>query len=141
MSIDNLLNRLRKVKSTGRGTYIACCPAHEDRSPSMTIRDCGDGRILLHCFGGCDTTSILEAIGLEFVDLFPEQDHALFHKAKPIRRAFNANDVLALVQFETRLVALAALNISHGMELSVEDRARLLVAAERLNEAAELAGV
>ena len=49
--------------------------------------------------------------------------------------------MLALVQFETRLVALAALNISHGMELSVEDRARLLVAAERLNEAAELAGV
>lgn len=141
MSIDNLLNRLRKVKATGRGTYIACCPAHEDRSPSMTIRDCGDGRILMHCFGGCDTTSILEAIGLEFGDLFPEQEHALFQKAKPIRRAFNANDVLALVQFEARLVALAALNISHGMVLTTEDMARVLLAAERLNEAAELAGV
>jgi len=140
MSIDNLLNRLHKVKSTGRGAYIACCPAHEDRSPSMTVRDCGDGRILMHCFGGCDTQSILDAIGLEFNDLFP-QDHALFHRAKPVRRAFNANDVLALVQFETRLVALAALNISHGIELSDQDRKRVLLSAERLNEAAELAGV
>ena len=140
MSIDNVLNRLRKVKSTGRGTYIACCPAHEDRNPSMTIRDCGDGRILMHCFGGCDTTSILESIGLEFGDLFEETDHALFQRAKPVRRAFNAYDVLKALHLESKIVAVAALNVSHGAELLLEDKARLLLAAQRINEAMEMAG-
>jgi len=138
MSIDNLINRLSKVKRTGNGQYIACCPAHDDKSPSMTIREVDDGRILLHCFGGCDTESILGALGLEFSDLFPEP---LLHRAKPLKRPFNAFDVLACVRFESRLTALASFNIANGIPMTEEDKARLLVAAQRLNEAAELAGV
>jgi len=37
MSIENLLNRLTKVKG-GRGRWTACCPSHEDRSPSLAIK-------------------------------------------------------------------------------------------------------
>jgi len=48
MSIDALLDRLDGVKETGHGKYIARCPAHDDQSPSLAIKDCGDGRILLH---------------------------------------------------------------------------------------------
>ena len=73
MTIDNVLARLEKVKRTGNGTYIACCPSHEDKNPSLSIRDLPDGRILIHCFAGCDVYSILASIGIEIDALFPER--------------------------------------------------------------------
>jgi len=41
----------------------ARCPCHDDRSPSLSVRD-GDepGRILVHCFAGCDRRDILGAL-------------------------------------------------------------------------------
>lgn len=46
-NLDLLLNQLRKVKSTGRGHFIAICPSHDDKNPSLTIRSTDDGKILL----------------------------------------------------------------------------------------------
>lgn len=45
------------------------CPAHEDRTPSLSIKADGE-QVLLHCFAGCPTTTILEALSLTFADLF-----------------------------------------------------------------------
>ena len=55
MSIDTLLSRLYKVKKTGSGNWMACCPAHDDKNPSMTIAEKADGVILINCFAGCVT--------------------------------------------------------------------------------------
>jgi CHC2 zinc finger len=70
MSIDTLLSRLEKVKRTGNGRWVACCPSHEDRKPSLSIRD-DAGKVLLHCFGGCDVYSVVAAVGMELDQLFP----------------------------------------------------------------------
>ena len=56
------------------GSYTAQCPAHPDGRPSLAISEGADGRVLLHCFAGCTTASILSALELEAADLFPEQD-------------------------------------------------------------------
>ena len=37
------------------------CPAHEDRSPSLSVR-AGRSRLLLHCFAGCRASDILKAL-------------------------------------------------------------------------------
>lgn len=37
------------------------CPAHDDSSPSLSVR-VGDRSVLLHCFGGCDTRDVLRAL-------------------------------------------------------------------------------
>lgn len=37
------------------------CPAHDDRTPSLSIRP-GRTRLLLHCFAGCDASAILSAL-------------------------------------------------------------------------------
>lgn len=137
-NLDNLLSRLHKVRKNGKD-YIACCPAHDDKSPSLAIAEKEDGRVLLHCFAGCSANDVLGAVGLELKDVMPE--NVGYHRRKPERVKFNAFDVLKCIRVESRLVALAAFNLSHGMELSPEDRSRLLVASQRLNEAAELAGV
>jgi hypothetical protein len=59
-----------RIRLSGTGC-LAQCPAHEDLSPSLSIREGHDGRVLVHCFGGCDTRDVLRALGLEFRDLFP----------------------------------------------------------------------
>ena len=73
MNVDNFLSRLGKVKQTGNGNWIACCPAHADRSPSLVISEGVDKRILIHCFAGCIPSDILASVGMEFSDLFPEK--------------------------------------------------------------------
>ena len=59
------------ARRSGAG-WIGRCPAHEDRSPSLSIREGDDGRVLLHCFAGCSIESICEAVGLKVSYLFPE---------------------------------------------------------------------
>lgn len=49
----------------------ARCPAHEDRSASLSVGVGADGRALVHCFAGCETEAILGALGLAWSDLFP----------------------------------------------------------------------
>jgi len=45
---------------TGSGRWQARCPAHQHRSPSLSIRAGSDGRVLLHCFAGCALGSEIE---------------------------------------------------------------------------------
>jgi len=46
--------------SGGRG--MACCPAHDDRSPSLSIADGADGRLLLRCHAGCSFAEVQAAL-------------------------------------------------------------------------------
>jgi hypothetical protein len=56
----DLLDRLGADSSRGRG--VMRCPAHEDRSPSMSWRLADDGRALVHCFAGCTFAEIVAAV-------------------------------------------------------------------------------
>lgn len=38
------------------------CPAHDDQTPSLSVRP-GERRLLFHCFAGCDTRSVIRALG------------------------------------------------------------------------------
>ena len=64
-----LLDRLDNVIDRGGGQYSAVCPGHEDRSPSLSIRETDD-RVLLHCFAGCSPSEVTAALGLSLADLF-----------------------------------------------------------------------
>ncbi len=70
--IDILLSRLDKVSGRS-GRYQARCPSHDDRTPSLSIRETQDGRILIHCHSGCSPADIVESVGLTLGDLFPEE--------------------------------------------------------------------
>jgi hypothetical protein len=45
------------------------CPAHDDRDPSLSVREAPDGSVLLHCFAGCKTFDVLQALGLGWADI------------------------------------------------------------------------
>ncbi len=136
MTADALLSRLDHVRPTGAGRWLARCPAHEDKSPSLSVRQLDDGRTLLQCFAQCSVDEVLGAIGLDFDALFPERPS---ERGKRERRPFNAGDVLEIIAREATLVAVAACNVRQGISLSTEDHERLLLASERLNEARRLA--
>ena len=136
--IDNVLSRLDKVKRTGNGTYQACCPAHADKSPSLTIRELDDGRILLHCFAGCDVQDVLASIGLTFDALYPPRP---MQHGKPERRPFPAADVLRAIGFEALIVAACGVSLLAGEPFTEVDRERLTLAVQRIQAAMTAAGV
>jgi hypothetical protein len=49
----------------------ARCPAHEDRSPSLSFAEGADGRVVLFCHAGCEPEAVVRALGLSWSDLFP----------------------------------------------------------------------
>ena len=132
--IENILSRLSKVKGRN-GAYVACCPAHNDKSPSLAIREVEDGRILLKCFGGCSVQEIVGSIGMDIGELFPPDDKLSHHKPR-VKNAFYATDLLRVIEFESVLVSVAASNVANGVKLTDNDRSRLRQAQERIIEAA-----
>lgn len=56
----DLLTALGVPNTTGRG--MTRCPNHEDRAPSLSWRLANDGRVLLHCFAGCEFGEIVAAV-------------------------------------------------------------------------------
>ena len=70
MTITSFLSRLNGVKRSGNG-YVACCPAHDDKNPSLSVNLSDDGKkILINCFAGCADADILGRLGLKMSDLF-----------------------------------------------------------------------
>jgi hypothetical protein len=128
--LDLLLSRLEGVKKNGE-RYLACCPAHNDKSPSLSLARGDDGRALVRCWAGCETGDVLAAVGLEMRDLF--SDNLSSEQRLEYRRKHLAKER----QFE-RLVIEAAKG--SGASLSDEDLARLSLAQERIDQLAAARG-
>lgn len=54
--------------------WQAQCPAHDDRSPSLSIGTGEDGRALVHCHAHCSPMDVLDALGLDPQQLFADYD-------------------------------------------------------------------
>ncbi len=74
MTVEQILDRLDSAKPTGENKWLACCPAHPDRKPSLSIGLGDDDRVLLSCHAGCSTEEIVAALALELSDLFADGD-------------------------------------------------------------------
>jgi hypothetical protein len=133
MTVEVLLSRLSKVRGRN-GSWTACCPAHEDKSPSLAIREEG-GKILMRCFAGCEVSAIVGAVGMEMGDLFPPKVRDDYKPQPKVR--FYATELLRAIHHESRIVAIAAFDMAKGKTLAREDLARLQLACDRINTAME----
>ncbi len=68
-AVERVLAQLKGVRPALRG-WVACCPAHADRNPSLSIGVGEQGQVLLKCFAHCPLERIVEAMGLSVEDLF-----------------------------------------------------------------------
>jgi hypothetical protein len=68
MTIEELLDRFRDVRPQGKN-WVAQCPAHDDKNPSLSI-SLKNRKILIHCHTGCGTKDVCAAAGLKLSDLY-----------------------------------------------------------------------
>lgn len=132
MDINKLLSRLERVKQTGQGRYIARCPSHDDKGPSLVVT-LADDKILLHCFAGCEVSSILDAVGMELHELFPERPLTNRKQSR-----FNAYDVLKCLEREAVIILLAAGDCVATRSLSTDSLERVIAAHDRIKDACNL---
>jgi hypothetical protein len=86
MTTDAFLQLLDGTRRTSRG-WRAHCPAHQGKSLSLSIREAEDGRILVHCFVGCSTQTVCEALHIPLRELFgpTQQDMGEIQRAREQR--------------------------------------------------------
>lgn len=80
--LDALTQGGSKVRTHGDRRAVAQCPAHEDGTPSLSLRD-GDGQALVYCHAGCDTADVLDALDMRAADLFDAPGGARYDYTDP----------------------------------------------------------
>ena len=138
MIADKILPLLDKVKPKGDNSWLACCPAHNDKNPSLGITE-KDDKVLLHCFShDCNVSDIVHAVGLELSDLFPE--NIRIEGGRPIRKKrFPAEAILEALADELAITEIGLAALADGGILNEKARARMKLASNRFTEA-RLAG-
>ena len=62
--LERVALNCHKVKwNSGHNGFIACCPCHADKNPSLSVT-LKDGKLLAKCHAGCDQDSVIEALGI-----------------------------------------------------------------------------
>jgi len=122
MTADKLLSCLDFVRQTGKDKWIARCPSHMDKSPSLSITEKDDGRVLIHCHAGCGAAEVLDAVGLDYSALFPE-DLSQHYRAERRQRIESEDELV---------VAIAKSDMAKGEQLNQRDMDRYRLALARL---------
>jgi hypothetical protein len=133
--IADILPKLEKVKAgRGQGQWLACCPAHSDNDPSLALKELPDGMVMLHCWSGCDTKSIVNAIGLDMRSLYPEPEPLQGFNVKPAMPSWRRKQFVDLYKFE-RLIANIFRSDVRNNRFKVKDLDRFFLACERIRKA------
>lgn len=133
MNAAEIVARLDGVHERGPGKWSAKCPAHEDRSPSLSVAEIGDGTTLLHCFAGCRPLDICHAIGIEFRDLFPAgRIRRVDHRERP---RLSATDALNALADDACLIAIIGADFLEHRTLDRETWDMLAAAYRRVSDA------
>lgn len=120
MTAQNLVDRLDFCKPTGKDKWLARCPAHDDRGPSLSITETTRGQVLVHCHAGCSPLDVITAVGLDWDSLFPPNDHY------PARRSGAPKEIV-----DSLVVEIAEHDIARGKRLSRADKERFRDALKR----------
>lgn len=101
------------AKPLGKGKWRACCPAHDDKIPSMSITEI-NGKTLVHCFAGCTQREVIDAL----------RARGLWCESKG-RRWLDPEEVA----HASMVLVCANYDRQHGRQISVADMAQLKKAA------------
>jgi len=62
MTLQQIIPYLRKARRLADGSYLACCPAHDDSEPSLHLSESPDGTLLWHGHAGCPQDAVQHAL-------------------------------------------------------------------------------
>ena len=61
MNAEHIAKQLQKARKQADGSWLACCPAHNDRTPSLSLSD-GDKGLIWHCHATCSQDDVRSAL-------------------------------------------------------------------------------
>lgn len=121
--INELLDKLERVRSTGRDKWVACCPVHGDKNPSMSVAE-KDGRVLCHCFScGANGLEVVQALGLSPSVLFE----------KPLEQGYIPKRIYEELEVDRLVIAGYKEMEKAGKPLSYKDFKRVRLARNRID--------
>lgn len=136
--IDDFLSRLQGVRKHGESCRADCPNGHSSRG-TLSIATGHDGRVLLHCFAGCESADIVAAVGMRLADLYPERVTRMTPEERRAARlrAKEANWAAALgvLATEATVMEVACEMIGRGEALSPADIERVHLASRRIHDA------
>jgi hypothetical protein len=134
LNVADVLNRLDRPRQTGPGRWMTGCPICQSRQGRpVSVRELEDGRVLLHGFCGHSGIDIVQALGLQLQDLFPDGPRGSF---PPARNRIPARDVLEAVAVELDCAAILLAEVVERRAINEEGWQRLALAAARVGAAA-----
>jgi hypothetical protein len=135
--VDRFLDRLEKAHRVGDGRWRACCPAHGGTNPNaLSIRETGDGTLLVKCFSGCGASEVVRAVGLELHDLFPRDPSwsTAGHHIAPRQPRVDWPGLIKAVELDAVLVCIMLAQIGRGESVCDVDAIAAKAAAQRLSQ-------
>ena len=127
--LETILNRLGGVRRVGK-CFKAICPAHVDRTPSLSVKECDDGRVLLHCFAVCDMEAVVAAMGLRPGDLYLAAKAPQKTSRLP---GVRMRELKAAAEFEMQILYIVKSDKLSGRTISQADWARAKLALQRIS--------
>lgn len=107
-------------RKTSDDSYMACCPAHTDKSPSLSIKGLPDGRVLMHCFAGCPWDEILFVMDMEPADIMPPDNNY-----RPVKNAAKAAEKRFIRDVESLVISS---KVARGERLSESEKQAVIQA-------------
>jgi len=114
--IENFLSRLDKVKQVGNGEWVACCPAHDDKHPSMSVSEKGDTFVVKCHSQHCGGIAIMESVGLTASDFYEKTDLPIHIRAT--KRKWSPRQICEL---GGESISSVALLLERLMTIGLED--------------------
>lgn len=141
-ALDTLLQRLQSVRQHGEAWRADCPCGHGHAKGSLRIATGDDGRVLLHCFVGCEAADVATAVGLHLADLFPKPvtRMTMEERRRARNRAREADWAAALgvLGSEATVCEVALTSLERGEQFSADDIARTRLAITRIHAAREV---
>lgn len=129
MDTTPILDRLDGVRRVRDGEYIARCPSHDDRRPSLSVKDGGD-RVLVICRAGCTFDDIRSSLGMQAHEFFEDG-----RAPKLVAPGVNRRELAEALTLELSIAYIVTCDRAKGREISDADRERELVARDRIRAA------
>lgn len=125
MPVNNILNRVDKVRNAGQDKWRIPCPVHNGKGFNMLVSERADGSVGAHCFVcGANGTDLVEALGLPVSEIFsPDSEY---------QRPVITNKIRQQAEEDHAVLMIASAANETGQRLSLEDKRRIRLAKARL---------
>ena len=135
MNVDKFISRLEGAHKIGVDQWIALCPSHDDREPSLSIKETHEQTVLIHCFAGCTPHEIVSAVGLNLSDLFPPKDT---DRAGPLKKRPDYRAMWLLCRRAFWVLVIATEDLEANKPLSDEDLEHVRKSRRRISKVMEV---